>query len=293
MSEGGAVSVPPPARPARTYTLRAYLVAITLAVMLPMGVLGAIAIREAVRQYQHAYQERLLATSRLLSLSLDSDIEMRKTAIMALADSPLLDNPTGPDLYNYARQIGDGLDAWVSIKTPDQQLMNTRFPYGSQLPKRQQPWDPAAVEYYRVTNVVTLPGVSTPFASVIGPVRRDGHVVATISIPFRGEQLGRRLAEGLFTTDGVLCVLDGNGIVIARSRAHEKFVGRRVPDWIIAAAAAREPTIALGRLLDGGDVIARPPIRPRRRAGRWSSRSRSPATTTSGPARCWCWAAAG
>jgi two-component system sensor kinase FixL len=258
MSEGGTAPDPPvrKARPARTFTLRAYLVAMTLAVMLPMGLLGAVAIREAVRQYQHAYQQRLFATSRLLSLSLDSDIQTRKTAIMALADSPLLDDPTGPALYNYAKQIGDGLGAWVSVKAPDRQLLNTRFPYGSQLPPRQQLWDPQAVEQYRVTNIVALPGLGTPFVAVIGPVRRDGRVVATISIPFRGEQLGQRLSEGLFTTDGVLCVLDGNGVIIARSRKHAQFVGRRVPDWIIAAAASREPTIALGRLLDGGDVIA-------------------------------------
>jgi len=95
MSESGPAPDPPAAqaRPARTLTLRAYLVAMTLAVLLPMGLLGSIAIREAVSQYQHAYQERLLATVRLLSLSLDSDIQTRKTAIMAIATSPLLDQP--------------------------------------------------------------------------------------------------------------------------------------------------------------------------------------------------------
>ncbi len=249
----------PPAREARgsrTVTLRAYLIAMTLAVMLPMGVVGAIAIREAVGQYQHAYQERLLATARLLSLAIDSDIQMRKTAIMALADSPLLDDLDGPALYNYAKQIGDALGTWVTIKTADRLVVSTRLPYGAKLPPRTQPWDPQSAEQYRVTNIVDLPGFAAPIATVLGPAHLNGQVAATISIPFQGDQLGRRLAEGLFTIDGVLCVLDGNGIVVARSRAHEKFVGHRVPDWIIAAAAAREPTIALGKLLDGGDVIA-------------------------------------
>jgi two-component system sensor kinase FixL len=257
VSEQGSDPGPPDedARPPRTFTLRVYLIAMTLAVMVPMGLLGAVAISEAAQQYQHAYQERLLATARLLGLALDSEIQMRKTAIMAIADSPLLDDPTGPGLYNYAKQIGDGLGAWVSVKAPDRQLVNTRFPYGSPLPPRKQPWDPVAVQQYRVTNIITLPGLSTPFVSVIGPVRRDGRVVATISIPFAYEQLGRRLAEGLFTSDGVLCLLDGNGLIIARSRKHEQYIGHRVPDWMMAVVALPTQQIAMGKLLDGGDVI--------------------------------------
>jgi two-component system sensor kinase FixL len=242
-------------RPARTFTLRAYLIAMTLAVMLPMGVLGAVAIREAVSQYQHAYQERLLATARLLGLALDSEIQMRKTAIMALADSPLLADPTGPDLYNYAKQVGDGLGSWVTIKTTDRILLSTRFPYGSALPTLRLPIDPNLLGEYQVTNIQRVPSLPAPFVSVTGPAMRDGHVVATISIAFAHEQLGRRLAEGLFTSDGVLCLIDGNGVIIARSRKHEEFVGRPVPPWMLAATASRQPSIAMGRLLDGGEVI--------------------------------------
>jgi two-component system sensor kinase FixL len=243
-------------RPARTFTLRAYLIAMTLAVMLPMGLLGASAIDQAVKQYQRAYQDRLRATARLLGLALDSEIQMRKTAIMALADSPLLDDPTGPDLYNYAKQLGDGLGSWVTIKTPDRMLLSTYYPYGSPLPAIVLPVDTKATQHYQVTNIQRVASFPKPFVSVTGPVIRDGKVVATISIPFAYEQLGRRLAQGLFNRDGVLCLLDGNGVIIARSRKHEEYIGRRVPDWMMAAVASPEPTIAQGRLLDGGDVIA-------------------------------------
>jgi two-component system sensor kinase FixL len=244
------------ARPARTFSLRLYLVAITLAVMLPMGLVGAIAIREAVNEYQTAYQQRLSATAKLLGLALDSEIEIRKTAIMALAASPLMDDLTSPELYKYAKQIGDGLGSWVTVKTPEKMLMSTRFPYGSPLPTLVPPVELVSAGHFVVTNIKHVPTFPVPFASIAGPVVRDGRVVATISIPFANEQLGRRLAEGLVTSDGVLCLLDGNGIVIARTRKHEQFIGKRVPDWLMAAVASPAPTIALGRLLDGGDVIA-------------------------------------
>jgi two-component system sensor kinase FixL len=236
-------------------TLRAYLIAMTLAVMLPMGLVGAFAIQEAVNQYQNAYQERLLATARLLTRTIDSEIQMRKTAIMALADSPLLDDLTGPDLYNYAKQIGDGLGSWVTIKTPEKMYLSTRFPYGSVMPKIVLPVEPTSIGHFFVTNIKHVPSWPTPFVAVAGPAVRDGKVIATISIPFAYEQLGQRLAEGLFTSDGVLCLLDGDGVIIARSRNHQQYVGRRVPQWILTAVASPEQKIAMGRLLDGGDVI--------------------------------------
>jgi two-component system sensor kinase FixL len=251
---------PQDGRIVRTFALRAYLTAMALAVMVPMGALGAFGIAQVVKEYQNAYQERLRATARLLGIALDSEIEMRKTAIMALANSPLLDGavldrPVGPELYDYARQIGTGLGSWVTIKSADRPLLNTRVPYGAPVPPRIQAWDETAAAQYRVTNLMRAEGLATPFVSVVGPVFRNGQVIATISIPFGREQLGRRLAEGLFTSDGVLCVLDGNGVIIARSRKLEEYLGARVPEWLRAAAAKVEPTVTRGRLIDGGPVI--------------------------------------
>jgi two-component system sensor kinase FixL len=260
-ADGGppeAARVPPAASygapPVRTFTLRAYLTAMALAVMLPMGAVGALAIHEIADEYQHSYQERLYATARLLGIALDSEIEMRKTAIMALANSPLLDDPESRSLYDYAKQIGAGLGAWVTIKMPDKAVVNTRVPYGSPLPPRVTPWDQRRAEQYRVTDIIRS-DLPMPFVSVVGPVFRDGRAVATIGIPFSYESLGRRLAQGLFSTDGVLCLLDGQGRVIARTRNHEQYIGKQVGDWLLAAAAKPGQAIAFGRLLDGGDVI--------------------------------------
>jgi two-component system sensor kinase FixL len=243
------------ARPVRTYTLRTYLTVMALAVLLPTGLLGAFAIRQVVKEYQYAYQERLHATARLLDIALDSEIQMRKTAIMAIATSPLVDQPVGPDLYNYARQIGEGLGTWVTIKNAQTVLVNTRVPYGAKLPPRLVPWNDADAARYRVTDSLRPADLSAPFASVVGPVFRDGRVVATVSIPFAHEQLGRRLSAGLLSSDGVLCLLDGNGVIIARTRNQEKYVGLTAPAWLRALAASPGPAIGTGSLIDGGPVI--------------------------------------
>jgi PAS domain S-box-containing protein len=251
---GQSIAQPPKDdHPARTFTLRAYLTAMALAVMLPMGVLGAIAIGQAFNEYHHAYKERLRATARLLGIALDSEIRMRKTAIMAIAATPMLDEPVGPDLYNYAKEIGSELGAWVRIDTPAGRILNTRKPLGSTLSGTQ--WDAERAAQYHISNLIHSNELPTPYVAVAGPVMRDGKVVARVSIPFAYQQLSLRLAQGLFTNDGVVCLLDGNGVIIARTRNYEAYVGHHVPGWIIKAAAAPDQTIAFGHLIDGGDVI--------------------------------------
>jgi two-component system sensor kinase FixL len=239
----------------RTMTLRTYLVAMTLVVLIPSATLGAIATELVVREYQDAYKERMRATARLLGIALDAEIQMRKTAITALADSPLIDAPSGQALYDYAKQIGDEFGAWVTIRTREEWLINTRLPPGTP-PGRPAEWDPVRDAYFHVTNIVRIPDVPTPFVAAIGPIVRGGKAVGKISIPFSHDQLGRRLAEGLVTSDGVLCLLDGNGDVVARTRRHEQYIGSRVPAWLLAAIQQPEQAIATGSLADGGEVIA-------------------------------------
>jgi len=239
----------------RAVSLRAFLMAMTLAVILPMGMLGAIAIREVAIEYQHAYKARLRATAKLLGNALDAEIQMRKAAIMALADSPLIDEEPGAALYNYARQIGAGLGAWVTLRTRDQWILNTRLPYGAPIHGHTGPWDPDHDSEFHVTNILRAPDLPSPFVAVVGPVFRDGRVTARIGIPFNYQQLGDRLAEGLFNGAGVSCLLDGDGTVIARTRNHEQFVGTQVPEWLRALVAFPDQKVGIGRLLDGGDVI--------------------------------------
>jgi two-component system sensor kinase FixL len=242
-------------RAVRTYSLRLYLTAMALAVMVPMGILGAFGIQQVTHEYQHAYQDRLRATARLLGIALDSEIQARKVAIMVLAASPLLDQPDSRNLYDFAKRIGGDLGTWVKVSAQGKPLLNTRLPYGAQLPPLVRDVAPARAGQFYVTDVLRVPGVPLPFVEAVGPVVRNGAVVATIRIPFSTDRLRARLVEGLFTGDGVLCLLDGNGVIVARTRKNEEYLGLRVPEWLRAAAAAGEPSVATGHLIDGGEVI--------------------------------------
>jgi two-component system sensor kinase FixL len=240
---------------ARIFTLRTYLAAMALAVMVPMGILGAFGVWQVVEEYQLAYQERLRATARLLAIALDSEIQMRKVAIMALADSPLMDQATSPEFYQFAKQIGAGLGGWVKVNTPEQPILNTRFAFGSPLPPRLAAWNAERAARFHVTDILRAPDVVQPFAQAVGPVVREGRVVATVSIPFLADSLNARLSEGLFTSDGVLCLLDGSGRVIARTRKQAEYIGHQVAPWLLQAIAPPAGAVAMGNLLDGGAVI--------------------------------------
>lgn len=251
----GALAAADGQRGAKTFSLRVYLMAVALAVMVPMGILGVFGIQQAAREYQHSYQDRLRATARLLGIALDSEIEMRKVAITVLAASPLMDDPGSRELYDFAKYIGGDLGAWVKVSVRDKPLLNTRLAYGTPLGPRAVDWDPGRAGQFYVTNILRTDGVALPFVEAVGPVVRHGEVVATIRIPFAIDRLRGRLAEGLISSDGVLCLLDGDGVIVARTRKSDDYVGRPAPAWMRAVAKAADPSISTGPLLDGGKVI--------------------------------------
>jgi two-component system sensor kinase FixL len=166
-----------------------------------------------------------------------------------------MDQATSPEFYQFAKQIGAGLGGWVKVNTPEQPILNTRFAFGSPLPPRLAAWNAERAARFHVTDILRAPDVVQPFAQAVGPVVREGRVVATVSIPFLADSLNARLSEGLFTSDGVLCLLDGSGRVIARTRKQAEYIGHQVAPWLLKAIAPPAGAVAMGNLLDGGAVI--------------------------------------
>jgi PAS domain S-box-containing protein len=92
-------------------------------------------------------------------------------------------------------------------------------------------------------------------AGVAVPVRRGGRVVGMLGTRLESAALSRALAAlelngGAFTT-----LVDGAGIVVARSVEPEQHVGRPVLAWYGPAVAGRDRGIAQGTAIDGQDVI--------------------------------------
>ncbi len=70
--------------------LRAHLIALVLAVLLPALAVGAVTAWHMAQNYRAAFEMRLLDTARALALAVDREITANVEVAAALASSPLL-----------------------------------------------------------------------------------------------------------------------------------------------------------------------------------------------------------
>ncbi|WP_222440897.1 hypothetical protein, partial [Siccirubricoccus deserti] len=100
------------ARLAPRLGLRAHLVGLVLAVLLPALAVGGAAAWHAASAYRQAFEARLLDTARALSLAISSEFDTLGTAALALASAPSLRDAADseiPAMRTWAAEIAQGL----------------------------------------------------------------------------------------------------------------------------------------------------------------------------------------
>ncbi|WP_439594341.1 HWE histidine kinase domain-containing protein [Falsiroseomonas sp.] len=259
----------------RPLTLRAHLLRLTLAVLLPALLAGGLTAWELGRAYRQAVENALQGGARTLAVAIDREIEVAVTAASSLAGTRALralaeSGDSAPEeaiaeLYERARTVGNAFGGWVLLVRADgEQLFNTQRPLGAPLPAAAaQPWIRRATASGQpaVTNLFTGSVAQRPVLAVVTPVlapgRRPGEGPAPLAIllAFDPARLAAMLAlvrEGEIA--GLIQVEDGR--IIARSLNHATSTGRVAPDWV--AAPLRNLTIgqASGPSLDGAAIVA-------------------------------------
>jgi two-component sensor histidine kinase len=239
--------------------LRAHLIALVLAVLLPSIALGAATAWHMAGNYRTAFEERLSGTAQGLALALDREVQTHIAALTALAASPHLIDDDLASFYAHARGAAEALGTSVVVIGADlRQRLHTDRAFGAALPVS------AATEEVRRAYQTGLPVVSDylvgavldrPLAVVLVPVRRQGRVVAVLTAPISPDRLSALLASQGLSAGAFATLLDGRNIVMARSSNAASFQGQKTPDWFVAASTGRDAGIVQGRALAGEDVI--------------------------------------
>jgi two-component sensor histidine kinase len=239
--------------------LRAHLIALVLAVLLPSIVLGAATAWHMAGNYRTAFEERLSGTAQGLALALDREVQTHIAALTALAASPHLNDDDLVSFYAHARGAAEALGTSVVVIGADlRQRLHTDRAFGAPLPVT------AATEEVRRAYETGLPVVSNylvgavlrrPVVVVLVPVTRQGRVVAVLTAPLSPDRLSAVLASQGLSEGAFATLLDGRNIVTARSSEAVDFQGREAPAWFVAAGAGRNAGIAQGRSLTGENVI--------------------------------------
>lgn len=241
-------------------SVRGRLALLVIAITVPAVLLVALLVLEAYRNEREAVAQHALATARAVSVLVDHQLGMSEALLRGLAASPDLDTGNFASFDSHARAGLDGDERWVVLADPSgQQLVNTRLPPGSTLPRHE--FDGAFAEAMRAgrthfSDIVLAPVTERPVFYVAVPVMREGRLKYTLSLATVPEVFNDVVAPSRFSPGTVVSVVDRRGTIAARHPNGDRFRGRKVMTDIVQRLDGAAEGISPSTTLEGEPVLA-------------------------------------
>jgi PAS domain S-box-containing protein len=230
-------------------TLRQWFALLALACVLPASAVTLLLVFGSYQRERERYEQTTTQTAHALMLAVNRDLAGVQTALQALATSTPL---AAGRMREFDSQARDALRAWPGgrISLADahaRRLVDTGFPYG------QRPDDamPAARLDRVFAGAVTISNLQQPGASrlpqftVTVPVRRGGDIVYALSMTLPAARIETILKQQRLPAGWPAAVIDGDGILLARSMQPERFVGgKATPELLRRMRVSSEGSLA-------------------------------------------------
>jgi PAS domain S-box-containing protein len=214
----------------RQRTVRFRLTCLVLACVLPVCLVVGFLVYDSYQQKRRAMEHSILETARVLSLMVDRELANTQGSMAALATSPSL---ASGDLAAFHRQALLVLRNYprsniILADSSGQQLVNASMPFGTPLPKRNNP------EAVRRIFATGRPEVTNLFKGAISgrflistdvPVFRGERVAYDLALTVPAEYFQRILSQERIAADWTASIYDKNRILVARSHFPERYIG--------------------------------------------------------------------
>jgi signal transduction histidine kinase/CheY-like chemotaxis protein len=236
-------------------SIRTRLLALALAIVLP-GVVGALfGLYGLYEQQTRVATKNLSEIASAVASVVEREFARRETTLRTLALSPTLRRGDLKSFYEYAQATAPTNDRTIILTDLEQQqIINTRVPFGEPLPKSK-----SFVEL-RATARPDETVLSDLFFAPIGkrfsfslqvPVLRDGKIVGYLALGSFAESLQKELEDQRLPKGWNVAIIDRKGTVAARRIAPEKFVGQTVTPEFLAQLRTRREGVFEATRLDG------------------------------------------
>jgi hypothetical protein len=129
----------------------------------------------------------------------------------------------------------------VLLDTKGQQLLSTNRPFGAPLPhapNTEMSERVVATGQPQVSDLVMGAVLNRPIVAVGVPVFRDGKVAFVLVSGLGSEILSKLLRQPDLSPDWVVAIFDRKGIIVARNRELDRFLGKPAAPIIREAIAA-------------------------------------------------------
>ncbi len=244
--------------PAAPLSLRAQLVRLVLALLLPSIAVTVLLLWAIDREAYKTQERQLEATARTLSLVIDGRIAEQVSTVQALSVSPNLARADWSGFAAQARAALSETDSWVVVRSAEGEAwVNTHSGLSKHLPAAPTPkgvWSGQRGGAF-VSNVIWGPSAKTPVIVVMKPVTlNDGRTVG-LSVVQPATSFTALLKRQQLPSRWTASVLDANVRIVGRSRAAEKYVMGSTAPTMTNALRERPSGILRARTFEGIDVL--------------------------------------
>ena len=250
--------------------LRSHLVALTLAVLVPMIIFAVVVVAMFGRQQRRDVEQGAVETARALINAADERLNASVKVLEALATSPALDGDNLRAFHAEARRLVASHPDWFNVvlfSLDGQQIVNTVREFGEPLPRAMEP---ASVDAVIATRRPIVGDVV--FGKVIGqyafpvrvPVIRRGTLVHVLTAGVKPLSLLEVLGRQRIPEEWVASIFDRKKTIVARTKSSEQFVGKLVsPEFVKLLDASGPEGWSVTHTLEGVPVytaFARSPV---------------------------------
>jgi PAS domain S-box-containing protein len=273
--------------------LKAYLLFLTLATLLPVAIFASIVGYFLVQEQRETFRRGAEARTLAMSTALDTELNGSIATLQALATLPALDEGDFATFRDRAERILATQPDWsnINVALPSgQQVMNLQRAPGAPLPDIAK-FDPnwkLAVERRApfISDLVVGPITGQWDYAVRVPVIRNDSVRYVLSAVVKPESMSKLLKAQDVPPDWVAVVLDGSDRIVARTVNPEGSVGQLASQSLREALARAPSGWFSGSTIEGTAVYT--PYRRSQTSG-WAFAMGIPASALDGAA----WRAAG
>ena len=211
---------------------KSQLFALVLSVVVPASFAAMLAIWYVYQEEQATQETGLKEAARTFSLLVDNELQSRQRILRTLANAPSLTRGNMQEFYEFAKKNAPTPDTTIIlIEKSGRQLLNTRAPWGAELPTQRAP----SINELMQRDGGTSPLVSDVFLAPIGkrydfiiqvPVIEGGEVQYFVVMGVNVNAIQTLLAQQKLPSSWLGAIVDRKGTILARSRDPETFVGR-------------------------------------------------------------------
>jgi len=205
-------------------------------------------------------EQSLLSAARVQMRGVERELAGKESALVALSTSPSLDHHDYAGFQAQAEQVARQFAAIniVLLGTKGEQFVNTLRPFGQPLPTQPPPMFAQVMETGRpvLSDLFVGPVTKQPLVSLAIPVPREGRVAYVLAVSFDAKLLAPFVSGDSSPASWVWAIMDSAGIIVARLRDPEKYVGQKAAPAALATITAAPQGFADIISLEGTQILA-------------------------------------